>query len=413
MGRVSLTIGEIPFAIDDTIVGRNLFYGILWAGNDSPKNIIGTDKHITVRIAPGKYMIEKEKRMRTEERTKKQIIIFLAVAYLLPYVLGIFMGFGYSKGFDVSIFPAAQMYYPAAGVMLAALITRRDDQLLPRKFFVGFIIVSAALMITAVGSILAPAAFWAMASQWLMIGGSIVLWILYFIEGTARRKAYGMKGSKWGLTLLLALLYLALYLIRTAVSYGVSGQISYFADIFMSPAAWIVMASLIPSFFLSFSAFFGEEYGWRFYLQPILQKRFGLRKGVLLLGIIWGLWHLPINFFYYTSPSVGFISVVSQLITCVTLGIFFAFAYMKTNNIWVVVIIHYINNNMAPVISGTFSADVLSNQTIRWVDVLFLLIVNSVLFLGFLAAKVFKDRKNRIPTMDERAEGAALAEPVE
>ena len=30
-----------------------------------------------------------------------------------------------------------------------------------------------------------------------------------------------------------------------------------------------------------------------------------------------------------------------------------------------------------------------------------------LLFLGFLASKVFRDRKNRIPTMDERADAAA------
>lgn len=345
--------------------------------------------------------------MKTQEQSKKQIIIFLATAYLLPFILGIFMGFGYSKGVDLSIFPTAQMYYPAAGVILAALITRKNDKLLPLRFFIGFIILTAGLIITALGSIFAPADFWAMLSQWLMMGGSIILWILYFVEGSARRRAYGMKGCKWGLTFLLTLLFLALYMVRAAISYGISGQLGFFTDIFTNPVTWVVIVSLIPSFFLAFSAFFGEEYGWRYYLQPILQKKFGLRKGVLLVGIIWGLWHLPINFFYYTSPSMGIISVVSQIITCVTLGVFFAFAYMKTENIWVVIIAHFINNNMAPVISGTFSADVLSNQTIRWADVLFLLVVNSILFLGFLTAKVFKDWKMRIPTMDERADAAA------
>ncbi|MDC7288068.1 CPBP family intramembrane metalloprotease [Blautia schinkii] len=342
--------------------------------------------------------------MKTEERTKKQIIIFLAVAYLLPYVLGIFMGFGYSKGLDVSVFPAAQMYYPAAGVMLAALITRKGDSLLPRRFFIGFLALTLVILLTALGSVLIPGDFWAMASQWIMMGGSIVLWILYFTENTDKRKAYGLKGGKWGMTFLLALLYLALYLLRFVISYAISGQLDYFISIFTDVTTWIVLATLIPSFFLSFSAFFGEEYGWRFYLQPILQEKFGLRKGVLLLGIIWGLWHLPINFFYYTSPSMGFISVIGQIITCITLGVFFAYAYMKTNNIWVAVIIHFMNNNLVPVVSGTFSADVLSNQTVGWADVLFLLIVNSILYLGFLAAKVFRDRKNRIPTMDERAD---------
>jgi len=50
---------------------------------------------------------------------KRQILIFGGVAFALPFALGILMGFGYYRGIDLSVFPAAQMLYPAAGVMLA------------------------------------------------------------------------------------------------------------------------------------------------------------------------------------------------------------------------------------------------------------------------------------------------------
>lgn len=57
---------------------------------------------------------------------------------------------------------------------------------------------------------------------------------------------------------------------------------------------------------LNLALMFGEEYGWRCYLQPILQNRFGPRRGVLLLGLLWGLWHLPLNLYYYsTAQPVG------------------------------------------------------------------------------------------------------------
>ena len=135
--------------------------------------------------------------MKMKEKTKKQTIIF----WQLPICCHLFLEFLWAldivKGPASPYFPNAQMYYPAAGVMLAALITRKGDALLPRRFFIGFILLTAALVVAAIGSVLSSSTIWAIMSQWLMIGGSLVLWILYFIEGSARRKAYGMKGGKW------------------------------------------------------------------------------------------------------------------------------------------------------------------------------------------------------------------------
>lgn len=37
-----------------------------------------------------------------------------------------------------------------------------------------------------------------------------------------------------------------------------------------------------------------EEFGWRGFLQPLLQNRFGPNAAAALVGVIWGLWHLPV-----------------------------------------------------------------------------------------------------------------------
>ena len=65
---------------------------------------------------------------------KRQLVIFALVAFALPYLLGILMGFAYHAGSNVKVFPSAQMFYPAAGAILALLLTRREDKTLPRKF---------------------------------------------------------------------------------------------------------------------------------------------------------------------------------------------------------------------------------------------------------------------------------------
>lgn len=78
-------------------------------------------------------------------------------------------------------------------------------------------------------------------------------------------------------------------------------------------------------------------------------EKFGLKGGVILLGCVWAVWHLPIDFFYYTTPDMGLTALASQFVTCISLGIFMAYTYMKTQNIWVPIIIHFLNNNMVVV----------------------------------------------------------------
>jgi membrane protease YdiL (CAAX protease family) len=341
---------------------------------------------------------------RQKNYEKTQLLIFLGVAFALPYILGILMGIGYSKGLDVSVFPSAQMFYPASGAILAALITHKEDPLIPKRFFIGYLIFSFLLLVCTVASIIVPGMSWNVISQYLMILGSVFAWILLLTEKKDKRIAYGLKGGRWKKAALIIVLYLILYFGRTVIMYILSGQMHTMLELIQKPVTWLMLITLPINYFLIFIAFFGEEYGWRYFLQPILQKKFGMVRGVLVLGIAWGVWHLPINFFYYSSPSAGLISLTGQLITCVTLGIFYGWAYLKTDNIWTVVILHFINNNLVPIITGNYTEEVLQNQDVTWNGVIVLLVVNTLLFAGVIFTSYFKNHSRRLPTMDERVD---------
>lgn len=331
--------------------------------------------------------------MKWNETEKKQLIIFAFTAFGLPILMGIVMGFSYFRGNDVTTFPNAQMFYPAAGVMLALLLTKEKEEKLPKKYFIGFLLTTAIMIVTAFASVAMPQLNWMMLGQYPIIIFSIVCLILLLIEKKEVRASYGLKfiGKKGAKSGLYVLLFFALYIVRLLISCVIEGQIQMFVDIFTAPSTYLMILILVINLIFSFTAFFGEEYGWRFFFQPLLQKRFGLKGGVLVLGVLWGLWHLPINIFYY-SPDTWLISVILQIITCVSFAIFFGYGYMKTENIWVPVIMHYINNNMIAVLTG--SAD-LSNQTYRWVDIPIMIIVNLV-FIVFIFSKVYKKKEETV-----------------
>ena len=328
--------------------------------------------------------------MSFTEIEKKQLKIFVAVAFGLPVVMGVLMGISYYQGNDVSAFPNAHMFYPAAGVMLALLLTGDKEKPMPRKFYYTFLAATAVMIVCAIASVFAPQLGWMMLCQIPVIIFSVVCLVFLLIEKKEVCTAYGIrfagkKGAKSGLYMLL---FFVLYILRTFIALAIEGQTGAFVEIITSPDTYMMIVTLAVTFFLAFTAFFGEEYGWRFFFQPFLQKRFGKKGGVLLLGVFWGLWHLPINIFYY-SPDTWFISVILQIITCVSFSIFFGYGYMKTENIWVPVVMHYINNNMIAVIGG---ADAIGGQVYRWKDIPLTLVLD-VMFIVFIFSKVYREPK--------------------
>lgn len=89
----------------------------------------------------------------------------------------------------------------------------------------------------------------------------------------------------------------------------------------------------------------GEEIGWRGFLYPQLEARFGYRSGNIIGGMIWGMWHWPLIWligYEYGTNYIGF-PVVGMLLFCVItigLGIICGWLYKKSNCIWLPALFH-------------------------------------------------------------------------
>jgi membrane protease YdiL (CAAX protease family) len=101
----------------------------------------------------------------------------------------------------------------------------------------------------------------------------------------------------------------------------------------------------------------GEEFGWRAYLLPKLAP-LGLRRAVVVHGLIWGAWHWPLigmgyeyGFDYPGFPWTGF---VVFLVFTVATGTFLAWLTVETGSVWPASLGHGAINATA-VIAAVFS----------------------------------------------------------
>jgi membrane protease YdiL (CAAX protease family) len=109
----------------------------------------------------------------------------------------------------------------------------------------------------------------------------------------------------------------------------------------------MLVASIIGIIFA-----FGEELGWRGFLQNKLFSNMGITSGVIILGLIWGFWHLPVNLMGLQPTANPQLSafVLFPLFT-ICFSVIFAWFYIKSKSIFLVSFLHSANNSInAPLI---------------------------------------------------------------
>ena len=118
--------------------------------------------------------------------------------------------------------------------------------------------------------------------------------------------------------------------------------------IFIYPLIVIIQTTII-----SFAAL-GEEGGWRGYMMPKLPQLLGLKKAVVVGGIIWGIWHAPLtcvghNFGteYKGFPYVG---ILLMCLLCIFMGMMLTYVTVKSGSVWPAAILHAVNNGQPSIL---------------------------------------------------------------
>jgi membrane protease YdiL (CAAX protease family) len=177
-------------------------------------------------------------------------------------------------------------------------------------------------------------------------------------------------------------LYLILGFVIPVFFYAISLAVQTWASTYKFKAniEWKKILPLIPlSIVLLIVLVCGEEIGWRGFLQTPLVETYGLVGGIVLLGLIWGIWHAPIALRGHNLSSHFWAEAfVLYPYVCVCYSFPLAFLTIKSGSILPALIFHATNNTL-----GSFSSEMVEKTNPKR-EVLLHLVTGTLLVVPFV-----------------------------
>lgn len=264
---------------------------------------------------------------------KIKIVTFAAVAFGLPWLL---LPQIRVEGILAYNIPASyMMILPTFGIILGRIICERKIHGWFHWIYTIAFIESTAVMVLCAAKVITGKA----ADDMLTVSSMALSIVLLLGRMIDEQELYPFKDLKKAIGI--HIMFVAIAQISNLPQLIHAGALRTADEIVSN-----LLFAPIDIFVVQSIYFFGEEYAWRGCLQGWLQNIFGKRMGVILLGIIWELWHMPL-WFQISEPGQGKLIVLLVLMRMpyvIALAVFLGWAYMKTNNIWLCVLIHGVNN---------------------------------------------------------------------
>jgi hypothetical protein len=216
----------------------------------------------------------------------KGVLSFLSITFVITYVIE---GILILHGFRVTRLPALYGQLTVVAVMwVPALATWLTIRFITHEGFAVANIRFGSWKPYVTAGLVVPACF-------------VIIYAVTWAVGLGR--------PDWKLEQFLAMI----------ASHAPAGAAPMASPALMLPVTYVAMLVMAP--FINGLFGFGEELGWRGYLLPKLMV-LGKPRAYLLLGIVWGLWHLPLVLVGFTYPGHRVLGVLAFIALTTTFGIY-------------------------------------------------------------------------------------------
>lgn len=116
---------------------------------------------------------------------------------------------------------------------------------------------------------------------------------------------------------------------------------------------------VVGSYSFTYLLFLGgplqEEFGWRGYALPRLQARFNALVSSLILGLMWGLWHLP--YFFISEEIIYQHAIFGLIISDILIAILMTWLYNNTGGSILAALIFHTTISFSWVLFPTLETD--------------------------------------------------------
>ena len=297
----------------------------------------------------------------------RRVVLFLVLTFALSWGFDLIVAAasGYEAYLDLGMTPWG-MFVPAFVALSLQLFVFKDSPIYfrrykekPRWILVGFLLLALIYGLVTVLAVVFP-----QAGRILQGIGTVLitLWtlLIFFVSGQSKAEAFERAGLRLGdvgqgqrfvlgIVVFFVLQAGLNLLLRLGELEGRADQIYGLpipAGLYVPALVVLFVAVTVIGTPLSgLAAVFGEEYGWRGFLQGELEK-LGKARGVLWVGLVWGVWHFPVILRgMHTYPPTG-LGLALGIVFFVLWGFVQSYAVFKTGSIWIAAFMHGVVNSV-------------------------------------------------------------------
>jgi len=122
------------------------------------------------------------------------------------------------------------------------------------------------------------------------------------------------------------------------------------------------LAFVIPIMIASaFPGSLAEELGWRGFALPSLQSRFGALFSSILIGLAWGLWHIPSMLYF----EMNLMEIGLAVIGTIPLAILYTWLYNNTKGSLLLAVLFHLGQQLSLNLLGSWSG--YTDEIMLWI----------------------------------------------